>query len=121
MIFWSWLTFKQFIHVIFKNPFGGPFLGDFLGDFLSLLNLLTATAGSSGFDVIRGDVCDLDSICAATEGAEAVVHAAAAGMMGTANLPAFDDVTERVNVGGTRNVVEACLKNRVKALGKCMS
>ena len=81
------------------------------------LNVLTGTADNSGFKVIRGDVCDLDGVCAATEGAEAVVHAAAAGMMGTANLPAFDDVTERVNVGGTRNVVEACLRNRVKALG----
>ena len=63
-------------------------------------------------------MCDLESISAATEGAGAVVHAAAAGMMGTANLPAFDDVTERVNVGGTRNVVKACLGNRVRALGK---
>ena len=82
------------------------------------MNFLPATADHPGFDVIRGDVCDLSSICAATEGAGAVVHAAAAGMMGTANLPAFDDVTERVNVGGTRNVVEACLRNRVRALGK---
>ena len=75
-------------------------------------------AGNPGFEVVRGDVCDAGSICAATEGAGAVVHAAAAGMMGTANLPAFDDVTERVNVGGTRNVVEACLRNGVRALGK---
>ena len=62
-------------------------------------------------------MCDPGSILAATEGAGAVVHAAAAGMMGTANLPAFDDVTERVNVGGTRNVVQACLRNGVRALG----
>ena len=82
------------------------------------MNFLPAAADHPGFDVIRGDVCDLSSICAVTEGAGAVVHAAAAGMMGTANLPAFDDVTERVNVGGTRNVVEACLRNRVRALGK---
>lgn len=43
---------------------------------------------------------------------------AAFGMMGTSNLSAFDDVTEKVNVGGTRNLVEACQRNGVETLSK---
>lgn len=69
--------------------------------------------------MIIGDVCDVKGLSSALDGdVDAVVHMAAFGMMGWSNLSAWDDVTERVNVGGTRNVVDACIKKKVKALGK---
>ena len=46
-----------------------------------------------------------------------VFHVAGFGLAGTANLPAFDTQTKKVNVEGTRNVIDACIKFNVKALG----
>ncbi len=46
----------------------------------------------------------------------AVVHSASVGISGAENLPAYDDETEEVNVGGTRNVLSACSAHGVRAL-----
>ena len=46
-----------------------------------------------------------------------VFHIAGYGLSGHSNLPIYDDVTNSVNVLGTKNVVQACLENNVKALG----
>jgi nucleoside-diphosphate-sugar epimerase len=50
--------------------------------------------------------------------ASSVIHCAGFGLSGTSNLPAFDDLTKKINVDGTEAVVEACLINDVVNLGK---
>jgi nucleoside-diphosphate-sugar epimerase len=47
-----------------------------------------------------------------------VIHYAGYGLSGTSNLPAYNDLTTKVNILGTKIVVEACLSTNVKNLGK---
>jgi dihydroflavonol-4-reductase len=63
-------------------------------------------------EVVSGDICELDSLLKAFEGAEVVYHLAARISIG--NDPW--SLLEAVNVSGTRNVVEACLKCGVRRL-----
>lgn len=56
-------------------------------------------------DMAAGDVCDTSSLRSAFEGADAVYHLA--GII--AITPGKDQLLHRVNVQGTRNVVDACL------------
>ncbi|MEE8321121.1 MAG: NAD-dependent epimerase/dehydratase family protein [Gammaproteobacteria bacterium] len=64
-----------------------------------------------GVEVCRGDLVDKDMIGKAAEGCDIVFHVAAkAGVWGD-----FDDYY-RCNVSGTRNVIDACLKNGVSRL-----
>ncbi|MCK6481186.1 MAG: NAD-dependent epimerase/dehydratase family protein [Planctomycetes bacterium] len=70
-----------------------------------------ATDLPAGVELHRGDVGDLSSVGNAAAGCDLVVHTAAlAGIAG----PRAE--YERVNVGGTRNVVEACRRHRVPRL-----
>jgi nucleoside-diphosphate-sugar epimerase len=57
---------------------------------------------AAGVGLRSGDVTDRASVTAAVEGAEAVVHLAAWYQVGARN-----DRAEEINVGGTRNVLEA--------------
>jgi dihydroflavonol-4-reductase len=63
-------------------------------------------------EVVSGDICDLDSLKKAFEGAEVVYHLAAC--IAIANEPW--SLLEAVNISGTRNVVEACLSCGVRRL-----
>jgi dihydroflavonol-4-reductase len=63
-------------------------------------------------EVIKGNICDPGSLVDAFDGAEVVYHLAA-------HISIFKDkwpLLESVNVIGTRNVVEACLRCRVRRL-----
>jgi UDP-glucose 4-epimerase len=60
-----------------------------------------------GVDVVWGDVLDQDAIARAVENADAVVHLAALIPPRSERTP---ELTERVNVDGTRNVVAAVAK-----------
>ncbi|WP_018217090.1 NAD-dependent epimerase/dehydratase family protein [Salinispora vitiensis] len=68
-----------------------------------------AAALPQGVETVRGDVTDLASVRSAVGGCDTVFHAA--------GLPeqwlADPDVFERVNVGGTRHLVEAALAEGV--------
>ncbi len=63
-------------------------------------------------EIAEGDVCDVASLCAAFNGAEVVYHLAARISISMDEWP----LLERVNVIGTRNVVEACLRSGVRRL-----
>jgi dihydroflavonol-4-reductase len=63
-------------------------------------------------EVVGGDVGNLDSLLAAFEGAEVVYHLAAHISLLKGEWP----LLESVNVIGTRNVVEACLRCGVRRL-----
>lgn len=65
-----------------------------------------------GAEVCQGDICQPQSLTAAFEGADVVYHLAA-------RISLFGNVWEefeRINVAGTRHVVEACLDARVSRL-----
>ncbi len=72
------------------------------------------TRGLDGLDVERtsGDLLDVDSLYRAFDGAEIVYHLAARTSLVGRDVPEM----EAVNVAGTRNVVEACLRTGVKRL-----
>jgi dihydroflavonol-4-reductase len=63
-------------------------------------------------DIVAGDVCDPVSLNSAFRGADAVYHLA--GII--AITPGKDRLLHRVNVEGTRNVVDACLESGVGRL-----
>jgi dihydroflavonol-4-reductase len=72
------------------------------------------TAALEGLDIetVRGDVCDLTSLCQACAGIQVVYHLAARISLSTDDR----DELERINVTGTRNVVEACITCGIKRL-----
>lgn len=63
-------------------------------------------------EVVRGDISDVDSLRSAFDGADVVYHLAAAISLSKKDW----SLVERVNVIGTRNVVEACLRSGVRRL-----
>jgi len=63
-------------------------------------------------EVVTGDIGDVDSLCRAFDGADVVYHLAAAISLSKKDWP----LVEKVNVAGTRNVVEACLRSGVRRL-----
>jgi dihydroflavonol-4-reductase len=67
-----------------------------------------------GLDIERfqGDVRDLESLCRTFQGADVVYHLAACISLSMADWP----MLEAINVTGTRNVVEACLRTGVRRL-----
>ena len=72
------------------------------------------TRALEGLEVakVSGDLLDVDSLCRAFEGADVVYHLAACISLSMRDMPE----TSAVNVTGTRNVVEACLRTGVKRL-----
>jgi dihydroflavonol-4-reductase len=63
-------------------------------------------------EIVYGDIGDLDSLCAACQGVEVVYHLAAFISISMDDWPSL----EAINVAGTRNIVEACLRTGVKRL-----
>ena len=66
------------------------------------------------------DITDREAVLRAFQAfqdIECVFHVAGFGLAGTANLPAFNGKTRNVNVGGTRNIIDACIQCNAKALG----
>ncbi len=64
-----------------------------------------------GAEVVRGDLAEAESVFSAAEGCDAVIHIGAkAGVWG-----AYADYY-RANVLGTRNVIEACGKHKIRRL-----
>jgi len=63
-------------------------------------------------ELVEGNVCDLDSLCRAFQGAEVVYHLTARISLLMNEWPRC----QQINVGGVRNVVEACLRCGVKRL-----
>ena len=72
-------------------------------DISSVANLTT--------DIGYGDLIDIEAIKEATKGIDVVYHLGALAKYNV-NDPSID--YERVNMGGTKNVLEACRANRVK-------
>ncbi len=60
--------------------------------------------------IVTGDICDGDSVAAACEGVDCVVHCAGYVQIGRSRL----DQHRRVNVEGTRNVARAARRQRAR-------
>src|SRR5688500_13355050 len=58
------------------------------------------------------DVLDADGVKNALKGMDVVIHCAA----NTSMFPARDEIVNKVNIDGTRNIIDACLGNNVKRL-----
>jgi dihydroflavonol-4-reductase len=101
---------------------GNGFLGSWIvkalidrGDQVRVLHRTTSDISSIRglpYESALGDVTDMPSLLKATDGVEAVIHAAAI----IAYAPKDRPLMETVNVGGTENVAKACIKNKVKRL-----
>ena len=60
--------------------------------------------GRDGIDIVKGDITDADGVRAAVDGADAVLHLAA---ILPPNSERDRELTFRVNVGGTQNIIDA--------------
>jgi dihydroflavonol-4-reductase len=63
-------------------------------------------------ELVRGDIADVDTLLPAFEGVDLVYHTAAFVSISMGDWQRLQEI----NVYGTRNVVEACLQNRVHRL-----
>jgi dihydroflavonol-4-reductase len=63
-------------------------------------------------EVVRGDVTVAESLVEACRGVDSVFHLA--GLI--AYTRAQREAMERINIGGTANIIEACVKNSVRRL-----
>lgn len=65
-------------------------------------------------ECLLGDICDFEAVGLAIRGCECVFHLASFGMSGAESTQ--HPLIRQVNIEGTRNVIRACQKHRVKAL-----
>jgi dihydroflavonol-4-reductase len=72
----------------------------------------TSSMDGLAVEQVHGDVCDRKSLDEAFTGADTVFHLA--GMVSI--IPGKKDLLYRVNVLGTRNIVDACLSHKVSRL-----
>ena len=63
-------------------------------------------------EIVRADICDMEAVSKAVKGCTDVFHLAGFIQMTSANRKRLFDI----NVGGVRNVAEACLKHDVNRL-----
>ena len=61
---------------------------------------------------IVANLLDAQDIINATVGMDTVIHCAAS----TSMFPARSEIINKINIGGTQNIVDACKKNKVKGL-----
>jgi dihydroflavonol-4-reductase len=77
-----------------------------------LVHVSTRALKGLDAEVVRSDIGDVASLCHAFRGADVVYHLAACISLSMADWPRL----EVVNVRGTRNVIEACLRTGVNRL-----
>lgn len=67
-----------------------------------------------GLDVKKhyGNILNVDNLNECIEGKDAVIHCAAS----TSVFPARDAFVNRVNIEGTQNIIDACLKHKIKRM-----
>lgn len=73
------------------------------------------TLAAQGVELVQGDITDKAAVDQAVSGADKVFHIAA--LFRQAKHP--DQIYWDVNVAGTRNVLDACLKHKVKRVIHC--
>lgn len=78
----------------------------------ALVHIRRQETDIAGVEIAKADICDQESLCRVFDGAEVVYHLAAIISL------SMDDwhSLEEVNIKGTRNVVEACIRCGVRRL-----
>lgn len=103
---------------------GGGFLGKHLVNQLLESGKYDVTVfdirddGKNKAPVVTGDLRKIDSVVEATKGMDVVFHCATAAPTGENALN--NQLMFSVNVDGTQNVIDACIKNGVRKLVSCM-
>jgi dihydroflavonol-4-reductase len=77
-----------------------------------LVHNQTAALEGLNVELVRGDVCDVESLYSTFLGADVVYHLAAVISLSMSDWPRV----EKINVGGPRNVIEACRRAGVRRL-----
>ena len=72
--------------------------------------LLRSVSGE--FSFVKGDITNYDQISSVVSGVDLVIHLAA--MISVSDSIIHPEKTERINVGGTENLLRACVENNVK-------
>jgi len=81
-------------------------------DVRAMVHLNNKIIGGLSVETVPGNISDVESLCHVFAGAETVYHLAA-----TISLLKNEwSLVEKVNIVGTRNVVEACLRSGVRRL-----
>ena len=78
----------------------------------ALVHVNHKTLEGLGAETVQGNVSDVESLTRAFEGADVVYHLAGVISLLKSDWPRV----EKVNVSGTRNVIEACRRSGVKRL-----
>jgi len=78
----------------------------------ALVHVNHKTLEGLGVEIVEGDISDLESLTHAFAGADVVYHLAGVISLLKNEWP----LVEKINVQGTRNVIEACRQNNVKRL-----
>ncbi|MHA7646525.1 NAD-dependent epimerase/dehydratase family protein [Nitrosopumilus sp. S4] len=102
---------------------GAGFIGRHLIDFLKKNHTVLVYDNLSNSDklpdgknvkFLRGDVLDFEKLAEFSNGTDAVIHLAAiSNVVQSISQP---DITRRVNVDGTANVLQCCAKNKIKKI-----
>jgi nucleoside-diphosphate-sugar epimerase len=66
---------------------------------------------AAGIRTARGDITNLEQVCAAAQGVQAIIHTA-----GKAGVWGDPEDYRRINVTGTNNVIEACRSQAISVL-----
>ncbi len=77
-----------------------------------LVHVSTGALKGLDAEIVHSNICDVESLCHAFRGADVVYHLAACISLSMNDWPRL----ESVNVQGTRNVIEACLRTGVQRL-----
>lgn len=84
------------------------------GYFVRIFDLAEPEIVPHNSKYIKGNLLDNDQLSEAVEDCELVFHTASAGMSGAGQL--CQSICVKVNVEGTQNVVDQCLKHQVQRL-----
>ncbi|MDH3618350.1 MAG: GDP-mannose 4,6-dehydratase [Nitrosopumilus sp.] len=106
---------------------GAGFIGGYLVDFLLNShkvtiydNLSTSSQGiadaliKKGAQFIKGDILDYDTLSKSSKGFDVMIHLAAKSDV--TESVSHPETVEKINVNGTINVLNCCIKNKIKKM-----
>ena len=110
---------------------GAGFIGRHLVEFLLKNNLVLVYDNLSsssdeniislvkeGVKFLKGDILDFDALCEFSKNVDVVIHLAAISDVNKSLIN--PEITKRINVDGTANVLQCCIKNNIKENNFCI-
>lgn len=67
-----------------------------------------------GAKFLQGDILDVNTLCKFSEGVDVVIHLAAISDVNESMI--HPEITKKINVDGTKNVLQCCIKNKIKKI-----